>query len=273
MRTNQNYIAIISMLIMMIGCTEKEKQSEVIENDGWIKETKVSKFIKNINFIFPESGYAFDNKEVLISRSFDAIEHNIKILGKAEFNDTIYVRIMSSFDEMFVYTGTRAGGNAYPYWSTLNIVANEDEINPPIKHELMHLIAMLDWDYPRRSSTWMNEGIATFSANECNGNSVAEIYRYLLAKDKLISMEDLSSDFYDQSEMVGYHQSGYIVQYLLENFSIEQFKRLWIDGFEKFEEIYRISYANVKSDLEKAILKDYPEVPKIEWEVFNNGCK
>ena len=273
MKNYQNYVFIFISLMTLIGCIENQKQPHTIENDGWIKETKVSKMIKNVHFIFPESGYAFDNKEVLISRTFDAIEHNIKILGKTELNDTIYVRVMPSFDEMFEYTGTRAAGNAYPNWSTINIVANEDEVNPPIKHELMHLIAMLEWDYPRRSCTWLNEGIATYSANECNGNNVAEIYRYLLEEDRLISMEDLSSDFYSQSEMIGYHQSAYIVQHLLENYTIDQFKKLWIDGFEKFEEIYGVPYSKVKTDLDNVVLEKYPNVNEFDWETFNKGCK
>ena len=229
--------------------------------------------IKNVNFVFPEAGYAFENKEALIKQTFDAIEDNKRILKKSEFNDTIYVRVMSSRDEMFIYTGTRAYGNAYPYWSTLNIVSNEDALNPPIKHEMMHLMAMLDWDYPKRNSTWINEGIATYSANNCNGYNVAQIYRFFMAEDKLIPIEDLVSNFYGNSEMVSYHQSGYIVQYLLENYTIDQFKQLWTGGFEKFENIYGLSYQEIENNLKKAVVEKYPEVPKIDWEVFSQGCK
>ncbi|NHF60173.1 hypothetical protein FK220_012525 [Flavobacteriaceae bacterium TP-CH-4] len=270
---SQKCTLVFILMLTITACKPGGAPTKPVDSDGWAKETKVSKLIKNVNFIFPESGYAFDNKEEIIKRTFDAIEHNIKILDKKEFTDTIYVRVMSSRDEMFIYTGTRAIGNAYPYWSTLNIVANEDVVNPPIKHELMHLIAMLDWDYPRRNCTWMNEGLATLAANECNGRTVAEIYRFLLEENKLISMEDLSSDFYGQSEMIGYHQSGYMVQYLLENYALEKFKTLWTDGFEKFEEIYGLPYSQVKENLEKVVMGNYPEAPEIDWEKFSKGCK
>ncbi len=229
--------------------------------------------IKNINFIFPESGYAFENKERIIHQTFDAVEHNIKILKKEEFTDTIYVRVMSSRDEMFIYTGTRAVGNTYPYWSTLYVVVNADIVNPVIKHELMHLIAMLDWDYPRRNCTWINEGIATYAANSCNGKNVGEIYRYLLEEEKLVAIEDLTSDFYAQSEMVAYHQSAYVVQYLLENYNLEKFENLWKQGFEKFEEIYGVTYLEVNADIEKVVKEKYPKVPEIDWEKFSQGCK
>tara|TARA_R110002096_G_scaffold435720_1_gene662258 strand:+ start:876 stop:1721 length:846 start_codon:yes stop_codon:yes gene_type:complete len=257
----------------LIGCNQRGEHSKPLNSDGWVKETKVSKLIKNVNFVFPEAGYAFENKEALIKQTFDAIEDNKRILKKSEFNDTIYVRVMSSRDEMFIYTGTRAYGNAYPYWSTLNIVSNEDALNPPIKHEMMHLMAMLDWDYPKRNSTWINEGIATYSANNCNGYNVAQIYRFFMAEDKLIPIEDLVSNFYGNSEMVSYHQSGYIVQYLLENYTIDQFKQLWTGGFEKFENIYGLSYQEIENNLKKAVVEKYPEVPKIDWEVFSQGCK
>lgn len=253
----------------LLGCLENKEQSE---KNNWVRETKVSKLIENVNFVFPESGYAFDHREELIKRTFDAIEHNRKILKKGAFNDTIYVRVMASRDEMFKYTGTTASGNAYPYWSTVNIVSKEDDVKPPIEHELMHLMAMLDWDYPKNSSSWINEGIATYAINNCNGYTVAEIYRFLLADDKLISIEDFASDFYGQSELIAYHQSGYIVQYLLEHYSIEQFQKLWIEGFAKFEEIYGLPYSEMQSDLQKEVLKKYPESPKIDWEKFSKGC-
>jgi len=271
--SSQKLILVFILISNLTGCTQRGEQSKPFDNDGWIKETKISKLIEIVNFVFPESGYAFENKEDLIKQTFDAIEHNKRILEKSEFNDTIYVRVMSSRDEMFVYTGTRAYGNAYPYWSTLNVVSNEDALNPPIKHEMMHLMAMLDWDYPKRNSTWINEGIATYSANNCNGYTVAEIYRFFMAEEKLIPIEDLVSNFYGNSEMVSYHQSGYVVQYLLEKYGIDKFKALWTDGYEKFEEIYGLQYSQVKENLEKGLMEKFPEAPAIDWEKFNEGCK
>ncbi|WP_159075751.1 peptidase MA family metallohydrolase [Muricauda brasiliensis] len=258
--------------LTLLGCFERELQSEANINEGWVKETKISKLIKNVNFEFPENGYAFNIKNDLIAQTFDAIEHNKRILKKDIFNDTIYVRFMSSRDEMFKYTGTRSSGTAYPYWSTVNIVSKEGEVSSPIKHELMHLMLLLDLGYPKNSSSWINEGIATYAANNCNGYSVSDVYRYLLAEHRLIPIEDLTSSFYDQSEMIAYHQSGYIVQYLLENYSLEQFKQLWTGGFQKFEEIYGISYPKIEKDLQKAMVLKYPKAPNIVWEEFSKGC-
>jgi len=91
--------------------------------------------------------------------------------------------------------------------------------------------------------------------------------------DKLIQINSLTSDFYAQSEMIGYHQSAYLVEYLLNNYNIEQFKQLWTQGPDSFESIYSISFSKAKADLENALLKKYPSAPGIDWETFKEGCK
>lgn len=272
MRNSRKIVSFCSVLLILIGCKEAIEKPESIENDGWKADTQILKTIKNVNFSFPDSGFAFDNKEDLIKKSFDAIKHDSQLIGLKEFNDTIYIRFLRSREDMFPLSGTIASGNAYPHISTLYVVANENQ-KPPIKHELMHLIAMLRWDYPAETSTWMNEGLGTFAENNCSGFNVAELYRYLLENDQLISMDLLTSDFYKQPEMIGYHQSAYIVEHLLHNYTVEQFKKLWIRGFEKFEEIYGIAYTTVKVDLENKVMENYPIVPKIDFEKFNKGCE
>jgi hypothetical protein len=272
MRNIQKIVTFFSVLLILTGCKETKEPSKLIENAGWKKDTQVFKTIKNVNFNFPDSGFAFNNKEDLIKESFDALKIDSQLIGLKEFYDTIFIRFLRSRIDMFPLTATKASGNAYPHISTLYVVANENQ-KPPIKHELMHLIAMLKWDYPTGTSTWMNEGLATYAENNCSGFNVAELYRYFMENDKLISMDLLASDFYKQPEMIAYHQSAYIVEYLLSNYTIDQFKQLWIGGFEKFEEIYGVPYTTVKIDLENKIMEKYLTVPKIDFEKFKKGCE
>lgn len=264
-------ISILSLFLILIGCQESEVDKQSNENDGWKKVEQVEKTIKNINFTFPNNGYAFENRKKLIEESFDAMKADIELINLNEFTDTIFIRFLSSREDMFPLTGTTASGSAWPHINTLYVVSNENS-KPPIKHELMHLIVMLEWDYPPSSTTWMNEGIGTFAENNCIHWNVAEIYRYLLETDRLIQMDLLTSDFYNQPDMIAYHQSAYIVEYLLANYSIEKFENLWKSGFENFEEIYGLSFDKVKSDLEKELKKRYPSAPKMDFERFNEGC-
>jgi len=265
-------ISIFSFLLILISCKESKIDKQSKENESWKKVGQFEKTIKNINFTFPDSGFAFENKSNLIEESFEAMKADSELIKLNEFNDTIFIRFLNSREDMFPLTGTTGSGSAWPHINTLYAVSNESA-KPPIKHELMHLIAMLEWDYPPSSSTWMNEGLGTFAENNCINWKVAEIYRYLLETNRLIQMDSLTSDFYNQPEMISYHQSAYIVEYLLGKYSIEKFEKLWKRGFGKFEEIYGLPFDKVKFDLEKELKNKYPLAPKIDFDRFIKGCE
>ncbi len=267
---NNLYLAIA--LLSIVACNTSSDKKNRSEIDGWIKIGQVEKTIRNIHFTFPDSGFAYDNREDLIEESFSALETNSDLIGLKEYYDSIFIRFLRSREEMLPLTGTRALGNAYPHIKTLYVVANET-VKSPIKHELMHLISMLEWGYPETSSNWMNEGLGTFAENDCSGWNVSEIYRYLLETDQLISMESLTTDFYGQPEMLSYHQSGYLVEYLLKNYGIERFSKLWKDGFGEFEQIYDLPFERIKDELEKELLVKYPKSPEIDQDTFNKPCQ
>ncbi|MDP1744358.1 MAG: peptidase MA family metallohydrolase [Bacteroidota bacterium] len=257
------------IVLVFIGCSKKPESTE---KDGWEKETQVLKTIKNVKFNFPASGYAFDNKNHFVVQCFEAMRSNAETIGIGEFKDTIQIRFLRSREDMFSLTAMKSSGMALAHLNALYVVA-DGEKTPPIKHELMHLIAMHEWGYPHYNSTWLNEGLAAFAEDNCNGYNVAQIYRYFMETDKLIHIDSLTSNFYSQLEMIAYHQSAYVVEYLLNNYSIEQFQRLWTQGFDSFELIYGISFSKAKTDLEKTLLEKYPSTPDIDWETFKKGCK
>lgn len=272
MKNELKVILRISIFLLFVSCSEQTAKVELSDQDGWHKESQIVKVIKNVNYNFPGSGYAYDNKEVLIDKCFESMRQNIQIIGLNDFKDTIQIRFLNSRDDMFWLTRTSASGIAYPHINTLYVVA-DGENNPPIKHELMHLIAMLNWGQANYSSTWINEGLATYAEDNCNGYNVAQIYRYFLGKNMLISVDSMATDFYAQPEMVAYHQSAFIVEYLLTNYTLDQFRELWTKGFDSFQNIYGISFSEMKKQLEKSVLKKYPTIPDIKWDVFKEGCK
>ncbi|MFT5280017.1 MAG: hypothetical protein ACI9P8_001656 [Bacteroidia bacterium] len=266
-------VALATFISTLIGCSEPKTNTKPVDDTEWKTEAQVLKRIENVNFNFPANGNAFDNKNDLVKECFEAMESNLQLIELSAFTDTIQIRFLRSRKDMKVLTGMGATGIAQPHINTLYVVADSSEkVKPPIKHELMHLIAMLKWGYPHYNSTWINEGLAALAENNCNGYNVAEIYRYLLETDKLIHVDSLTTSFYSQSEMISYHQSAYVVEYLLKNYSIEQFKRFWSEGFEHFESIYGIGFQEMKTNLEKSVTKQYPDVPNIDWESFEEGC-
>ena len=172
------------------------------------------------------------------------------------------------------YTGMTPAGIVFLDHNIVYVVASDDpnEVGPPIKHELMHMMSMTSWGYPVNDSIWMNEGLAAFAENNCNGYTDAQVYRYLYQHDMLIPMEDLASGFHRQPEMIAYHQAAYIVQYLLEHYGVEKFRKLWNQGFASFEEIYFFSFRKVEMAMDKKVKRDYPRSPEINWKVFQEGC-
>lgn len=262
-----------TLIYSFIGCSVQKANLVSLEKEGWTKETQVLKTIDNINFNFPAGGHAFDHKADFVKQCFDALQSNLQLIKLDDFTDTIQIRFLRSREDMYWLTGRRAAGIAQPHIYTLYVVADSSErVKPPIKHEFMHLIAMLKWGYPHYTSTWINEGLATLAEDNCNGYKVSQIYRYFMETDKLVHVDSLAKSFYKQPEMIGYHQSAYIVEYLLNNYKIEQFKRLWTEGFGSFESIYSIDFRKMKMELEKSVMEKHPKAPAINWETFKKGC-
>ncbi|WP_281540963.1 peptidase MA family metallohydrolase [Maribacter aestuarii] len=272
MENTLKFLSFLSLAIIIIGCNERKENFKPNQKDGWKTVSQIEKQIDNIIFTFPENGFANENRERLVSECFEAMKYDSELIKLEEFNDTIFIRILPSREAMIPLTGNTPSGSAYPHIKTLYVVAN-DSTRPPIKHELMHLIAMLEWNYPPASSTWMNEGLGTFAENNCSGWTVAQIYRYFLETDQLISIDLLKADFYKQPENFAYHQSAYIVEYLLANYGVDQFEQVWKGGFGKFEEVYGLPFEQLKTDLEKDLIEKMPEVPEIDRQTFYKNCK
>lgn len=232
------------------------------------------KRVENINFLFPASGYAYDNQEKLAQECLAAMHSNKALISLASFNDSVTIQFLASRQEMKQHTGTTATGIALPHLKKVFIVAGGDpaEVKPPIKHELMHLVAMVTWGNPHPLSLWMNEGLAALAANTCNGFTPAQIYRYLRENNRLLQIDSLSMNFYRQPEMIAYHQAAFIVQRLLEDYGIEKFRLLWVNGFTAFHKIYGVPFRNVYTQIQNLSAKQKPVVPIIDWPKFEKGC-
>ena len=152
------------------------------------------------------------------------------------------------------------------------LLANDKEPGAPIDHELMHMISQAKWGYPDRASLWMNEGLAAFSQNKCNGYNDEQIYRYLAASRMLLRMDSMVNQFYQEPEMFAYHQAAYIVEYLLSKYGVEKFRDLWHRGFYNFKDIYGISFASMEAEIKTTAEQDYPKPPTIDWKTFSVGC-
>ena len=259
---------ILFYLTFISGCTNSTNEN----HGGWTPYNSVELKKRNFLFSFPADGYAYDNRDSLVQLFLKAVDHDLTVIKEAEFKDTIRVQFVRSRQEMKKFIGFAPSGTIFPQHKTIYYVANENE-QPPIIHELMHMIVVLKWGELPYSSFWLNEGLATYSENNCNGFKVEEIYTYFANKKMLLPLDSLAADFYSQPEMVAYHQSAYVVQFLIDSFGVDKLKQLWKEGFNSFEKIYGTSYKNVENEIDNKLKEKYHKIPNINWDTFKEGCK
>jgi hypothetical protein len=233
----------------------------------WKTNCGVTKTIRNITFNFPSDGFAYDNRDSISNACFDAIKHDIAIIHKNEYPDTIVVQFIRSRNEMLENAGNQASENAVPQVRKIWFVADKD-ISPLITHEFMHMITFSFWGQPAQHSNWLKEGIAVYAQNSCNGFSVEQIYAFFEKKNMLIAIDSLAAHFYTEPMMIAYHQSAYISQYLIESYGIQKFSLLWKSGIDSFEKIYGIQFKQILLDINNKLDKKYTEAPDIDWNTF-----
>jgi hypothetical protein len=274
--TQQFFIWIVSLIltVCITSCNTHQDASSHINSNGWDNEYCVTKTVKNIIFTFPADGWAFSKRDSLIDATFAALKHNTELIH-VKYTDTIRVVFLSSRKEMKKHTSMPGSGETFPDLMTSFIVAKDEQkhVKPPLKHELMHLITMSSWGNPVVSSQWMNEGLAAYAENNCNNYQVEQIYSYLTDRNMLLPMDTMINNFYNQSEMIRNHQSAYIIQFLLDNYGVDKLKKLWIKGFNEFENIYGISYGQLELQFKEKLKQKYPTTPAIEWDSFSKGCR
>lgn len=238
-----------------------------------VSSNRITILSGKFSFVFNKDSFGYQHKTELIQNCKNAIRSDLKLLKAESYSDSIRFEFMNSRQELKNILGFGPAGAAVVEEKKVYFVTNNMVKNVPIKHEIMHVIACGLWGYPSDGSLWVNEGLATLAENNCSGFNVESIYAYFNEKHMLIPIDSLVSNFYRQPDMIAYHQSAYIVQYLKDHFGIDKLKLLWQRGFDNFEKIYGMSCQTIIEQINRSISKKYPVPPPINWEVLKNGCE
>ena len=265
-KMNTQKITYLLLILSFYSCTAQKK---AMNDENWTKIVTETKTINNITYYFP-SEVEIPRRNLAIVECQKAIEENLKLVGETEFNNKMDIEFVKSRKEMLKYTGLGAQGMSFPDRDVFFTLLKDT--GSPIKHEMMHMITMYKWRTPPTSSTWMNEGLATYSGGTCSKYSLEEIYKYFIQSNKLISMNKLSEDFYESPDMIAYTQSAFISKFLIENYGISKFKELWKSGYEKLNEIYGFDSQSFEQTMKDYINRKYPTNINFNWEEFNKGC-
>lgn len=267
-----NTLLLLITIVTLFGC-----QSKAVEDygDGWQLEQQVTKQVDNLHFIFPVEGHAFDNRETFVAKSSQSIEENCALIGLSDYSNPIKMRFLNSRKEMKQQVGSPATGWTNMWTQEIHVVANDSEdriVKTPIKHEIMHMITMTLWGYPHDNLIWLNEGMATYAGDDCNEIKSGEIYHYFLTEEMLLPIDSLSNSFYNQDDMIAYHQSAYIVEYLMKKYGVQKIEEFWKKGFASFEEVYGVPFSEMVENINKAVIEKYENSPVIDWDEYKKEC-
>ena len=235
------------------------------QNEEWSTSGKNHLIKSNVEYIFPKD-VDLNVRLEFINKCENAIKENLAII-QGELKDTICIEFMKDKKEMKRYTGLGVNGVAILNRKATLMILRE---KAPIKHELLHLLSMINWGQSHNSSCWMNEGLA-MNGSDYNGISMEEIYWYMVQNNKTIPMNKLTENFYNNHEVVSYYQCGYIVQDLIEKQGLNNFKKVWNKGFDSFEEIYGFSFTSYLELTHKRLSEKYSKKQiNLDWEKFYN---
>ncbi len=257
-------IASIILVGFILSCSNIAE-----ENKEWSKITREKKTVDNITYYF-SSKIDISRRDSAIKECQNSITENLKLISETDFTNKMDVEFVASRKEMLKYTGMGAQGMAFPDRNTFFTLLKEE--GSPIKHEMMHMITMYKWGTPPESTTWMNEGLATYSGGTCSNYSLTEIYKYFIQSKKVIPLNNLANNFYGNPEMVAYTQSAFICKYLIDTYGIEKFKQLWKKGHNEMQSIYGFNNEQLESILAEYVIEKHPTEITFNWEVFNEGC-
>ncbi|MCF8240575.1 MAG: hypothetical protein K9J16_04250 [Melioribacteraceae bacterium] len=217
--------------------------------------------------------YTEQNLEYLLSIADSAVQRVKDVLNIDDYSKGFYLIMLDSRDEMEQAIGERYKGLASGN-NNLGIFVFNQEIRPYFKHELFHLFAFNVWGEP--ASRLLDEGGAMYSDNEClyYKDPISTINKYLYAQGKWFDLDILINNFNSaasENDLIAYLESAFIFRFLFEKFGMEKIKKLWVGGFQQFEEIYGFSIPQLNSYISKE-MKNI-ENQEVNWEeLMNKGC-
>lgn len=226
-------------------------------------EDKITKTDGSIRyFIDPKSSTTARDSIIEITKGY--IEHNLKLIGESDLNDSIYIVLVCNKDDMIKYAGGRISGISIlkDEYVPQNMICCIPKV---LKHELMHMIISLKWNPLIKNyighPDWLAEGSAVYADPEAEGlndGTLEEAYANFYQNNRLLELDSLTKfpSIKSKEIEIAYIQSGYIVQYLIERYGIQKFRELWL-GINDFEKIYGMSMKCMIKKINKELDKKY----------------
>jgi len=216
--------------------------------------------------------------DTLIKQNEAYLAKHLALLGVAEYDKVINFFYFDSRDQVKDICSYPVRAWSDPGSRTVLTIRNSEEIGRDA-HEIMHIVS-LDlwggWEWKRAPAlSWLSEGLACYADEPCNGYEPAELAAHILKNtENSVPLDSLATNFRQHPEMIGYMLMASFVQFVLDQYGIELFHNLWMEGYDGFEKVFGKDVVAVEQEWHKYMDTKYadPQVP--DWaDLIENGCK
>jgi hypothetical protein len=216
------------------------------DNFSWVSDTT-----DKVAYHFYKGSYSKEEMQAVKNYMQKSIQRTLSLINQKEYPATIDFFVTPSKDKIQELTDRT--GNAFAYQKDniiYAVIAKDGKING--SRQFNYTIVGNLWG---TSDVWLEKGFAIFSDDNWHGYKIHELNKYLLDKNKLLSISDLFNKFKSNPTAFAYPQAGSLVKYLYEKYGIEKFKTLWQKGSGSIEKIYGKSLAEIEKEWKNEIKK------------------
>jgi hypothetical protein len=271
---------IIAFFYLLPGCSNSSEEvyfrpasgnaASFINNSRYKFET-----IEHNNFkiYFSKNSYVSHNLEFVKNKLDSSFKRILSVLAIPFYKYGIHIIVVDSRDEMEELIGMHVKGFASIGNDLAFFVFNKN-IRPYFKHEIFHLVSSEIWG--RTTSRMLEEGGAVYTDGKClYEDAISQIASYMYIKNLLLPINSLVENFSEtasENDMIAYLQSASIFQFLYEQYGIEKVRRLWLSGFDNFENIFGIKLEQFEQNW-LSYVSGIELIIDIKWErLMKEGC-
>jgi Peptidase MA superfamily len=249
MERTKSLLIFSTMLIILSGCMldifdySSISPQKVFENRNFVWECDSSLHIK---YYYAPHSTAAKNIDSIKIKSESYYEHALSLVHEINYPRKISLIFSESRSKMKELTSFESNGLAnWKYNAIYYVYGDSLRINGV--HEFNHVITTNLWG-ENDSYHWLSEGFAVYSDNSWGKYDLHLLCKYLLDKNRLLSIHELRNNFNDYSSLITYPQSGSFVKYLYEKYGYDKFKQFWQQGDGKVQNIYGKSFETLEQE-------------------------
>lgn len=248
---------------------EKKWVESILANDqfSWTNEKTA---IFDVYYLSDEWNSSRVNS--VIAEMTNAYTRNSELLHAINYQERITIFLVGEKTDVGALTGLSVTGVALLPENAVMLSNSTFATTPQIlQHELMHVQSFNLWGMPYDYA--LLEGLATlaYGTTPCEYEFNA-VLNYLKSSDTLPTIENLVNNFFNCGEVIGYISSASFINFIIEDYDIEDVKTMWEIGIYNWIEQKEIDIKQLEATWNSVIGEAQP-INENNWESLNNYCE